>query len=266
MEWGRVKNILIVLLLCVNIFLGVNIYSQLSSRRSAEADAVVSVSQTLSENGIYINAQRILALSEQSYSFTSRRDPAAERRFAEALIGSAEPYDPGGGILSFRSEAGEVNLRRGGGIDAVLNGVSPAENAGEYFFALLSSAGLDIAGAEAEAVDGRVTFRQKLNDLGTVSNAELTCYFVGGSAHISGRWLLAPSPVRHVRVPERHELMLALSEIMRQKGDNVLTSAAESFYIASFSKDEIEIIPVWIVHLSKETFIFDIANKQLLEN
>lgn len=119
MQSFRLKNIIIVILLLVNLFL----LGSLVSRRAAQHDAQQQVRTQLTE----LFAADGVKLSEKALSFqappvggTLTRDTELDRKMAAFFLGEGVTYsDQGGGIDSYTGIRGAAVFRSGGGFDAV---------------------------------------------------------------------------------------------------------------------------------------------------
>lgn len=120
MEWSRLKNIIILILLLVNSFLLVLVGVRLGEARKYEQEALAQAIQVLERQGIAVDADS-LSLAGELPPLTVGRDLERETLLACALLGDGvETDNRGGGLYLYRSSLGEVSIRPGGELSAVL--------------------------------------------------------------------------------------------------------------------------------------------------
>lgn len=116
MEWRKVKNIIILVLLVVNGFLLAIVGSRWGEVRRYEQSALDQAALVLENNGIRVN-QNGLGAADGLSVLTAERSVSAERELSEALLGgAASAQNQGGGLYSYRNDRGTVSFRSGGRI------------------------------------------------------------------------------------------------------------------------------------------------------
>ncbi|NCB04445.1 MAG: hypothetical protein EOM69_02860, partial [Clostridia bacterium] len=90
MEWNKVKSILIVLLLLVDVILGVTVAEQYLQVRTRERASVSDAAQLLRRDGLRFDEQMFFDLPVHLCAWTIPRDDATELRVATALLGECE--------------------------------------------------------------------------------------------------------------------------------------------------------------------------------
>ncbi len=121
MEWRKVKNIIILLLLLVNGFLLALVWARKSEADSYDRTALTQAIDALSGRGIQVDRSALTA-AEGLSPVEVERDVAGEQALAAALLGEAAAGDNrGGGLYLYETDAGEVSLRPGGELSARLN-------------------------------------------------------------------------------------------------------------------------------------------------
>lgn len=120
MEWRKVKNIIILVLLLVNGFLLILVGARRGEVRRYEQAALTRAIQVLANNGIQVKETGIISaegLSAQSME----RSAAGEERMVCALLGeTVSGENRGGGLYIYQGGSGQVNFRGGGELTAVL--------------------------------------------------------------------------------------------------------------------------------------------------
>ncbi|MEG1683197.1 MAG: hypothetical protein RR092_07105, partial [Oscillospiraceae bacterium] len=121
METFRLKNIILVILALVNVFLLASLLSRQSAERSAYQEAVSQLSQLFQGDGIELRTDRIPKETPHGV-MTLTRDTAAEGELAAALLGDEVTYtDQGGGVSLYTSSIGTALFRLAGDFDATLS-------------------------------------------------------------------------------------------------------------------------------------------------
>ena len=114
MEWRKVKNLIILVLLLVNGFLLVIVGNRLSEERRYEKSALDQAVQVLDANGIRVTADGLTG-AEGLYTASVERSAAREQEMAVAFLGSdVAGQNQGGGLYTYKNGAGSVTFRSGG--------------------------------------------------------------------------------------------------------------------------------------------------------
>lgn len=161
MEWSKLKNIILWILLLVNLFLlimtGVQKQGSAQSQEQALADAVA----VLERNGIRFRPERF---PEQLKirSMSMQRDREQETQLAQALLGACAVSDLGGGRYSYESGIGSAEFRSGGNFSIVFSdGIPITGGVGheqEHAVEITGKLGLNGVGAErSREEDGTVS-------------------------------------------------------------------------------------------------------------
>ena len=120
MEWRKLKNLIILILLVVNGFLLVLVAARSQEAAQYERSALEHTVQVLERGGIQVDLSALspaVGLSPLSVD----RDLEQEEKLARALLGEDVQGDrQGGGVYLYRSALGEVSLRSGGELTAEL--------------------------------------------------------------------------------------------------------------------------------------------------
>lgn len=120
MEWRKVKNIIILLLLLVNGFLLFLVWARKSEADSYDRKALTQAVEALSGQGIQVE-QSALSGAEGLSPVSVERDVPREEKLAAALLGEAAAGDNrGGGLYLYQTDAGSLSIRPGGELSAQL--------------------------------------------------------------------------------------------------------------------------------------------------
>lgn len=120
MERYRLKNIIILILLLLNVFLSASLLTQKITEHNTQRTAAEQLAALFAADGMQLDPN-IVSYDTPPASCTISRDPALENRAAQQILGQiATSADQGGGISVYSSQAGTVQFRSGGSFDAVL--------------------------------------------------------------------------------------------------------------------------------------------------
>lgn len=117
MKTSRLKSIIIMILALVNVFLLALLLVQRVQERAAFARRADELVTLCASSGVTLDAS-ILPSENTSGSFDLTRDPERERSFADALLGSTDSTDSGGGIYRYYNADGSATFRSAGTLDA----------------------------------------------------------------------------------------------------------------------------------------------------
>lgn len=198
MEWRKLKNIIILILLLVNGFLLVLVGFRWGEAQQYERSALDGVVQVLENNGIQVERDAA-APADALVPLTVERDLDREAKLARALLGdSMETDNRGGGLYLYRSGLGEVSIRPGGELSAQLahDDWWHAERPEALAISLLQDMGMDFqpAGTDRQGSRTAARFRQ-LWDGVPVFSCEVEFVFEDGFlCAIQGTLLAAGQP------------------------------------------------------------------------
>ena len=143
MDWKKAKTILLLVLLCTNLFMVCNLAWQVSRVKGQQRQAMNEALSLLRQEVGDFDEDLFRDLGTQPAVYRFERDRQKEEQIAQALLGDSQREDEGGGITQFRSQAGQLEFRSGG---VVTSGIDPA--AAQRPFGCQLRAGLP-AGARA---------------------------------------------------------------------------------------------------------------------
>ena len=201
MEWSKLKNIIILILLAANLFLlamaGLQERDSVQYQEQAVEDALV----VLQRNGITV-APEVIPGQMMLRSMTVQRDRELEANLAQALLGDCTRSDLGGGRYSYANPVGSAEFRSNGNFSIVFpKGLALTEGVGnEVDHALAIAAKIGLTGTVAEqtrSADGGiyVTLYQTWQGI-PVYSCRITLQYQGGTlCSISGQRLMGePQP------------------------------------------------------------------------
>jgi hypothetical protein len=241
MDGRRIKTLVILILLIVNLFFGGILIAQRAQSRGMEAREREELAQVMSAAGIELPPDLIPGAKAVKRCSVSR-DAALERAFASALIGEAEPVEQGGGIVSYENENGRATFRSGGEVEAVIYDKSPlsaSTRAADYVADQLSGLGFEAGeGSLVSSVGGMRVF-----------NCVLTATAADEGIVVEGRRLTAsPAESEEAASVSPYTALMAYLRAVSADGSVVRQIVSvEQGYVFEYSPSAGTLEPVWRV-------------------
>lgn len=273
MNASRLRKIVILLLVCINLVLGGNLlytnYRQTVIPQQTIADTVTFLDQC----GIWIESDLIPRRIRNLSVLSAQRDLAQESNIAGILIGTKERTEQGGGISLYASEQGTAIFRRGGLVNIVIKQQEMPETGSEAektARSLLKKAGIlpESAGIVIEDNFG-IVVRFVAERYGCrLQNAALEVAFRSGEVQISGCFLVNTAV-------ETGQLMRRIPTLLADFGAYVATYhldislivSIETAYFHTVNDDgSAELLPVLLIRTDNGTFLLNGLDGTLLSN
>ena len=166
-EWRKLKNLIILILLTVNGFLLVLVGIRREESDRYERSALEQTVQVLEQGGIQVDVEAIAA-ADGLTPMTVERNVEREARLVSALLDEELQGDNrGGGLYLYQGELGEVSLRAGGELSAEFpqDDHWKTNRPEDHAASLLKKLGTDgtLTGRADEGEDVVLRFRQSWN-------------------------------------------------------------------------------------------------------
>lgn len=266
MEWSKIKNIILLVLLVVNGFLLALAAARWGGERRAEQTALAQAVQVLEQSGIAVSESAV----DDASGLTARtleRDTEVEAALAAALLDEeVSGSNLGGGVYQYAGARGAVTLRAGGELSAELGEDARWETDDPEAHAarLLKDMGLEGKLVETER-DGEtvsLTFRQ-LWDGAPVFSCRLTFTYSGG--RLTG--LSGTAALGSRTAAEQGELLTRATALLRFL-DSVLDSKDVCSTILSMEAGyrtaqdfagAVKLTPVWLISSNTADYYLDAA-------
>lgn len=262
MEWPKLKNIIILILLLANLFMVSLVLVQERSAVRYRQQALDNAVSVLESNGIRVDRERIPD-SEESEILTVARDTETEDALASALLGECEAAELGGGRRAYESAKGTAEFRGNGNFSVSFSGGgrSARKSGGEeeHAAAVLKEIGLSARLTGRTDTDGGtvLTYCQTWKNVPIYSCAITLEYENGSLRSISGLRLMG-TPQTAGDGGEPISAPTALIRFLNGIGDlgDVCGEiiAMESGYILTASAEETRLIPAWYVTTDTGTY------------
>ncbi len=270
MEWRKVKNIIILLLLLVNGSLLALMWGRRSEAVRYDRSALTQAVEALNNNGIRTELSDLTA-AEGLAPVDLERDAAREEKLANALLGgNAAGDNRGGGLYLYRTEAGEVSFRAGGEFSARLEDDPRwyTDDPAAHAASLLKR--MEVEGertALEETEDGAlVTFRQVWEGAPLFSCAVTFTYREGRLQTIGGVLLVSDAATRESgTVLTLPTALMRFLDGVRERGDvcSALRSMAAGYRSSQTASGVTRLTPCWRVATNTADYYLDAATGAL---
>lgn len=182
MEWRKLKNIIILILLLLNGFLLVLVVTRRGEALEYDRAALEQTLEVLAGRGIQAEADSLSPGGLRPVGI--ERELEAELSMAQALLGKqAQADNRGGGLYLYQSELGQLSVRTGGELSAELSGSGDwhTSHPEGHAAGLLRSMGIEArqTGAQADG-EQRVVRFQQLWQGAPVFSCEVEFVYEGG--------------------------------------------------------------------------------------
>ena len=252
MEWSKLKNIIILILLLANLFLLVMVGAQEHSTVRTQEKAITDALAVLEHNGILLHREVIpdrIVLPPMSVT----RDQESEAALAEELLGSCAVSHLGGGRFLYESELGQAEFRSNGNFSFLFfKGEHVAEHGNPDAHAVSTMARIGFSGApvsrEEDGTQVTVTLCQSHLEIPVFSCQVSLQYRENALRSITGQRLMgspsADSDNTSITVPTA---LLRILNGITDLGDicSEITEITPGYLLSS--ADSLRMIPVWQV-------------------
>ena len=264
MEWHRVKNIILTILVIVNGMLLLLVWNQKTETQRYEQSALDGAVRVLAENGIAVSPQAVENRRSRQPG-SAERDMEAEAKLAAVLLGeTVQGENRGGGLYTYSTQLGELSFRLGGALTAELADV-PAWHTTDpesHAAVLMGSLGVECSRVHSDLVSGSGTilYMQMVEDAPVFSGQMVLTYEEGRLCSIAGT-LLAMTELEL-----ENETLLSLPTVLLRFLDDVLDSGdvcsaileVEPGYLVTQSfSNTIRLQPVWYISTNTTDYYVD---------
>lgn len=254
MEWSKLKNIIILILVLANLFLLLMVGTQQRSSVQYQEQAVSDALAVLDRGGIHLNRDIIpegIALTP----LTVVRDRTNEAELAAELLGNCSVSDLGGGRFLYKSDLGQAEFRSNGNFSFVFTvGAHTASTAdGQQAHALATMTRIGFSGTPVSLEEPgqltRITLRQTYQEL-PVFSCHVTLEYEGYDLRsITGQRLMGVPAAdsdddTSITVPTA---LLRILNGVTGLGDicSEITDITPGYLLSS--TDTVRLVPVWYV-------------------
>ncbi len=266
MQWGRIKSILMVILLLVDVFLIGILGIKWVNSQNREREMFKNLQTVLAYNGITIQDMTLPSetMIPQLCVDQSRTD---ELKVAYMLLGDDAPEVDSESGLNLKNNNGEVCWDDTGAITANLTPEDyqkPEKSAvKEQAMAILEKCDMAPSGLELE-IDGykvNASFRTAGYE---VFNRNMDIIFNDDSITISGRWTFSEPYATRDELYSAYNPIDSLIWFSQQKKANIINSVEAGLLLVNGAGNQMQLSPVWKIETDKGVYYVDPAKNELL--
>lgn len=274
MEWSRVKNILIVLLTIVNVFLLVAYASSSLREQRIEMRENEDVCSVLKKLNFSIDAQIIPRNTGVLYPARAIRDSTQEQRIMDTILGNTKVTRLGSGTVTYTGNRGNARVRTGGYFEITLKpeqAITNEEQMQKLAKDLARELNMDIVGenmqVERDVSGFRLSVIQKIIGV-PIYNCRLSIWSLPDNiVKVSGRYMPNQLTILRGKPPYSvNGLLLNLVEelhaqgIMRGKIEKLEAGYCINTAIGGVQNETAYAIPVWRIRIDGHDWSINAMN------
>ena len=249
MKPSRVKSIVIVILLLLNLLLLIPFLYRHVQERSAYKRSIHELTELFTANQIALSPAVLpQALPDAAPEFY--RDDGQEKAFATALLGPVFSREVGGGIHRFYNGNGSCLIRSNGAVD--VSSAAAFDAPEKLCNDLCQQFGYTIAHSELQSGSSTVTLVRTVGGA-PIYNATLTLQFrAGESVSVSGSLLTAYTEQTRAGELDAVSALVRFLDYQNSPGAVVVCTAVTGlecgYLLQSTLAEPLRLVPVWCVH------------------
>ena len=265
MEWRKLKDLIILILLVVNGFLLVLVWSRRTESDQYERSALTQTIQVLEQAGIRADADALVPASAQA-PMAVDRDLEREARLACILLDEkVEGENRGGGLYLYQGALGQLSVRSGGELSADFEEGERwcTDHPEQHAAARLAQLGLEGERTDVAQEDGQTVVRFRQIWYGApVFSCEVSFFYQDGRlTALRGALVMggagAAEPGQTLTLPTA---LLRFSEAVGGTGDVCSEIRAMEPGWRSFAQSlsgGVRLTPVWLVSTDTAGYYLD---------
>lgn len=266
MEWSKIKNIIILMLVMTNLFLLGLVVQEEREARQLEREALENAVVFLSQRGIQID-QEIVPERMDLPSQQVERALEREQALAEALLGAPVQVDAlGGQVYRYTGPRGSIQFHNDGTFSAQLDTVSlprVGEDVGQWAQKLLAK--LDFEGEVLDAQEDSAILRQLWKHT-PLLNHRVELRWDQEGVRLTGRRLTGePSSVKGQGSMTVPTALMDIFTGLNRLGDvcSQITQIQQSYVSMSTLHGSMTLRPVWYIATDTGFYQLDTVSGQL---
>lgn len=264
MEKAKIKNLILLLLVLVNIFLLFIVITNGLQSRQAEKSRDEAIRVVMQKNGISLGD---MALPDfVPATITLRRDTDEEKRRLASLIGRCDVEDLGGNIYMYRSESAIARFSGTGEIAVSFDpGIVSNGNYADAAVSVLGKMGIECSESDAVMVqenDRTIVTLKCVYDGDPVFNSRIVCTFnYDRLTLIEGSRLLDDTVSKNVpeSYPDAVTILMNFLEYIDDSGQicKEITAIDFGYFVETAVIGECHLLPIWRITTDVGSFHFD---------
>lgn len=235
MNWNRAKNIILLILVVTNVFLGIYLGYMRITERNMFREAAEGTVQVLKSRGIELDIGLITNEDDDRRLYVIERDQTAEQSIAQTLLEDAKTSGSGG-TDHYLSDNGSVSWMTGG--------FTEGEITANAQFAAAAFVSSD-SGVTVRNPDGTLTITQEIKKL-PVFNCAVTLTDSDAGCTFSGRYCTGtPIPVNDSRPMSVTSILIKYSSDVSGQVVSRITDIDRGWAVQTLPGIGVRLIPVF---------------------
>ena len=248
MESYRMKNIVIVILVLLNLFLLLLVTSEQHAGSRAEQNLIDQTTALLQSNGIAINPS-LLKERTEPVAYSHSRSPEDERAFVAALLGEITTQrDNGGGTYLYSNASGSATFRSNGSFSLEIS--QPTLRAEDYkeFLQAYCPANYRITQISSNSMRDTVTATPYVDELPVYSAAIIFSFSDSYLTAVNGYYISSvATPVASEETITRCSAAVFLMDFCNEEGRicNTITGISTGYILQTTASIPLLLTPVY---------------------
>ncbi len=275
MQWDKVKNILLVILLLVDGFLAVSIGGRFWADARQQKDFETGMATVLARRGVVYNVEHGIAPQSSILPLEADRDRAAEETFARALLtGEIHAHSTEEGEARFTGDNGSVIWKTDGTVEATADGFADLTAAGarkrrQYARELLERGGITLRGGTlaAEEAEDEVVLRATVASMPAFDRALTVRFQQNGRISVAGKWTFGIPYTSTSAEPRAYSVADALLDFTAQvNGVTRIDDLQLGYKLAPGSSGRLQFAPHWRIRTDRGIYFVDALKKTVIQS
>lgn len=266
LQWGKIKSILIIILLLVDTFLAGVLVVKWASEQKREQEMFKNLQIVLADSGITMKDMSLPkeAMMPQLIIDQSRTD---ELKLAHKLLGDDAEQINGDKSLSLKSELGEVSWSDSGEINAVItpqNYKKPDESSVKSETNdLLKNIGINPSSLQID-VNGFLAVVSFKTAGYEVFNRNLKIVFSDDNIAINGKWTFSEPYATRNNLYSTYNPIDSIIWFAGQKKANEIYDITAGLLLVNGAGSQMQLCPVWRIKTDNGDFYVDPVKNEMV--
>lgn len=266
MQWAKVKSILIMILLAVDIFLVGVLCVKWFSNKAREYQQMQNLQIVLKNNDVTMSNMDLPKnmMMPQLIVDKSRTD---EMKFTNMLLGEDAPRIESESGLKIQNENGEVSWSDNCKIDALLTPKDYKKpektEVKKHALDILKKCNIDLSELDINIEQYNVKISEKIADY-EVFNRNINIQFNDNNIKIDGIWTFAKPYATRRNIYANYNPIDSLVWFSRQQVAKNVYSMEAGLLLTNSAGNQMQLSPVWKIETENGIFYIDAANIEFL--
>ena len=275
LQWDKVKNILLVILLLVDGFLAVSIGGRFWTTARQQKDFAEEMTIVLARRGVIYNLEHGVAPQNSILPLEVDRDRTAEENFARALLtGEISAHSTEDGEARFTGDNGSVVWQTDGTVEVTVSGFedltdSSARKRKQYARELLKRSGIALRGGTLTARENTsdVVLRATVASMPAFDRALTVGFQKDGRISITGKWTFGTPYAATSDEPRIYSVADALLDFVAQaNGVTRIDDIRLGYQLVLGSSGRLQFAPHWRIQTDRGVYFVDALKKTVTQS